>query len=105
MDPQCAWVRLVQPAAAAAAAHLVVDVSEVLAQMQMPSRAVADAGDVALPCFVWAKARRAPPPAIAAELAGVISAALPGVTVVASKGFVNITFSCAQVCRVARNKK
>jgi arginyl-tRNA synthetase len=46
-------------------------------------------GDIALPCFVLAKAAKKAPPAIAAELAGKLNAVLRGITAVATGSYIN----------------
>ena len=87
--------RLSAPIASIVAAHLGVLESQVRGLFAPPAKGVA--GDLALPCFQLAKAKGVPPPTLAGELAGVLSAA--GFTAVAAGPFCNVTFSPAAVAQ------
>lgn len=79
-------VDLAQPIASHIAAHLDLPESQVAGLLGPPSR---PAGDLALPCFVLAKARGVPPPKLAMELVAVVEQ-LSGVTASAAGPFLNI---------------
>ena len=87
--------RLSAPIASVVAAHLGVPESQVRGLFAPPAKGVA--GDLALPCFQLAKARGVPPPTLASELAGVLSAV--GITAVAAGPFCNVTFAPAAVAQ------
>ena len=87
--------RLSAPIASVVAAHLRVPESQVRGLFAPPAKGVA--GDLALPCFQLAKAKGVPPPTLAGELAGVLSAA--GIAAVAAGPFCNVTFSPAAVAQ------
>jgi len=87
--------RLSAPIASLIAAHLGVPEAQVRSLFAPPAKGVH--GDLALPCFQLAKAKGVPPPALAGELAGVLSAA--GMTAVAAGPFCNVTFSPAAVAQ------
>lgn len=87
--------RLSAPIAAVVAAHLGVPEAQVRGLFAPPAKGVA--GDLALPCFQLAKGRGVPPPALAGELAGVLSAA--GIAAVAAGPFCNVTFAAAAVAQ------
>jgi arginyl-tRNA synthetase len=59
----------------------------------------ASLGDLAFPCFEIAKARRAPPPKIAAEVAQAMAGAVRDVTAAASGPYVNFTVGRAALAR------
>ncbi len=86
---------LTTPISARVAAHVGLPIEKVAGLYAPPAKGVP--ADIALPCFQLAKAKGMAPPAMAAELAGVIAAADLGVTVAASGPFLNITFSAAAV--------
>ncbi len=85
--------RLSAPIAALVATHLGLLPAQVNALFAPPAKGVA--GDLALPCFQLAKARGVPPPTLATELAGILTAA--GITAVATGPFCNVTFDPAAV--------
>jgi arginyl-tRNA synthetase len=86
---------LTAPIAAHLAKHLGVAESAVAALLMPPAKGVA--ADLALPCFQLAKAKGVPPPALANEIAGVLSNAGLGVQAVAAGPFCNLTFTTAGV--------
>lgn len=86
---------LTAPLAAHLARHLGVADTAVAALLMPPAKGVA--ADLALPCFQLAKAKGVPPPVMATELAGVLTAAGLGVQAVAAGPFCNLTFTTAGV--------
>lgn len=87
--------RLTAPLAAATAAHLGLPEAQVRGMFAPPAKGIAV--DITLPCFQLAKGRGVPPPALAQELAGVLTAA--GFSAVAAGPFCNITFTAATVAQ------
>ncbi len=87
--------RLSAPISSVVAAHLAVPEAQIRGLFAPPAKGVA--GDLALPCFQLAKLKGVPPPAMAMELAGVLSAA--GIAAVATGPFCNVTFSPAAVAQ------
>ena len=77
---------LAEPIAAKLAGHLELPTEEVTKLLAPPTR---PAGDLALPCFAFAKAARKAPPQLAGELAEVASS-LAGVRAEAAGPFLNI---------------
>lgn len=57
--------------------------------LKLESPRDAQLGDIAFPCFVLAKERKQPPPAVAAELAAKLAGAIEGVSVVATGPYLN----------------
>ncbi|TVR43966.1 MAG: arginine--tRNA ligase [Planctomycetota bacterium] len=86
---------LAQPIADTIAQHLDLPVHQVADLLGPPSR---PALDLALPCFVLAKAKGLPPPQLAAQLAEVLNAQ-PGLTAQAAGPFLNIGIDPALVAR------
>lgn len=82
------------PIAKAIATHLDLPEDKVTPLVTPPTRA--NAGDLALPCFVFAKERKMAPPALAGELAQVVNA-LDGVSAQAAGPFLNMTLEPALV--------
>ena len=78
--------QLAQPIAAQLAQYLDIETSAVAKLLAPPTR---PAGDLALPCFAFAKAAKKAPPQLAAELATVASA-IDGVRAEAAGPFLNI---------------
>ncbi len=89
---------LTAPIAHVIAAHLSVDDATVAQLIMPPAKGVA--ADVAIPCFQLAKARGIPPPALATELATLVSQHDLGVNAVAAGPFLNMTFSTTGVASV-----
>jgi arginyl-tRNA synthetase len=91
--------RLTAPLAAATAAYLGLPEAQVRGLFAPPAKGIAV--DIALPCFQLAKGRGVPPPVLAQELAGVLTAAgsLSGYSAVAAGPFCNITFTAATVAQ------
>lgn len=56
-------------------------------------------GDLAFPCFLVAKERKAAPPAVAAELASALSGKLPGITATAAGPYVNFRIERSLLAR------
>jgi len=83
---------LTDPIASRVAAHCGIDVAQVRGLFAPPKGVAAD---VALPCFQLAKAKGMAPPALAAELVGVLAGS--GVDAVATGPFLNLTFRAATV--------
>ncbi len=86
---------LTTPIAAHLAAHLGVPSASVAALLMPPAKGVA--ADLALPCFQLAKGKGVPPPAMATEIAGILSNAGLGIQAVAAGPFCNVTFTTAGV--------
>ncbi len=90
---------LTAPAVSRIAAHLGVAGTAVSALLAAPAKGVP--GDVAVPCFQLAKGRGVPPPALAGELATLLSgpvlAEVGLASAVAAGPFLNLTFSAAGV--------
>ena len=85
------------PIVAAIAAHLDCDENTVARLVGPPSRA--GMGDLALPCFQFAKERKQAPPQLAAELAEAVNAAKLGCEANAAGPFLNISLQAAGVSR------
>jgi arginyl-tRNA synthetase len=79
----------------AIANHLDLPRERVAPLVAPPTRA--DAGDLAVPCFAFAKERKVAPPQLAGELAEIVSAAVPGVSAAAAGPFLNLTYAPATV--------
>lgn len=82
---------LTAPIITAIAEHLEVEQQLVDKMLGAPSKA--GIADFALPCFQFAKARSVPPPAVASELAEILSEKCQGVSAQAAGPFLNITLS------------
>jgi arginyl-tRNA synthetase len=85
--------QLTAPVLGAIAAHLGTDPAALRPLLAPPAKGFA--ADIALPCFQPAKAAGKPPPALAAELAGVVNAAGLGATAAAAGPFLNLSFAPA----------
>ncbi|MDA3959428.1 MAG: arginine--tRNA ligase [Planctomycetota bacterium] len=83
------------PVAQAIAQHLDLDLAEVMPLVIPPTKA--GAGDLAVPCFALAKARKVAPPRLASELADTLASTIPGAQASAAGPFLNISFSPATV--------
>ncbi len=81
---------LTERLATTVASALSLSVEEVAAVLGPPSKA--GAGDLALPCFRFAKRLGAPPPEIAATAAAALESAHPEVEAAATGPFLNLTF-------------
>ncbi|TVR13756.1 MAG: arginine--tRNA ligase [Planctomycetota bacterium] len=79
-------VDLISPIAQHLAVHLDLPFAQVAGLLGPPSR---PAGDLALPCFVLAKAKQVAPPQLAQDLVAVVEE-LPGVSASAAGPFLNI---------------
>lgn len=85
--------RLTAPITAAVAAHLGVAEAQIRGLYAPPAKGIP--ADIALPCFQLAKAKAVSPPAMASELAAMLSAA--GIPAVPAGPFCNITFAAPSV--------
>ncbi len=85
--------RLTAPITAAVAAHLGMAETQIRGLYAPPAKGIP--ADIALPCFQLAKAKAVTPPAMASELAAMLSAA--GIPAVPAGPFCNITFAAPSV--------
>ena len=87
--------QLAEPIAVKLAQHLELDTAAVAKLLAPPTR---PAGDLALPCFAFARATRKAPPQLAAELAEV-AGSIDGVRAAAAGSFLNIYLSPEMVAQ------